>query len=136
MSNPKDDRIPKHRSSSGRARSKPAPGVNSFAPGLKEKLLANGLSFEDAELADLGVGNRPPLPAAETAPGAVVLPSTLPAATASSPPAPAAAAILPLVGGCAPASNGGGDAAAASDSGVACSEGDGARSEADAEDGS
>lgn len=35
------------------------PGLNSLAPGLKEKLLAKGLSFEDAEVAELGVGGCP-----------------------------------------------------------------------------
>lgn len=57
-----------------------APGLNSVAPGLKEKLLARGLSFDDAELAELGVGGCPPAGEAASLPAAAV---SAPCGTAS-----------------------------------------------------
>ncbi len=108
------------------------PGLNSFAPGLKEKLFAKGLSFEAADIAEPGVDGWPP----DSATAAPLAAESAPAASAL-PPAPA---DLPFVGGVPlatePAADAGGDgAAAASDSGVACSEGDSADSEAEAEEG-
>ena len=106
-----------------------APGLNSEAPGLKEKLLAKGLSFDDAELAELGVGGCPPAGAAASLPAASVS-ASCGNASGGGAVAPAAGPILLLALG------GGGDGAeAASASGVAYSDGDSAVSEADVEDG-
>ena len=106
------------------------PGLNSEAPGLKEKLLAKGLSFDDAELAELGVGGCPPAGAAASLPAAGM---TASCGTASGGGAVAPAADGPIL---LLALGGGGDGAeAASASGVAYSDGDSAVSEADVEDG-
>jgi hypothetical protein len=112
-----------------------APGLNSVALGLKEKLLAKGLSFEDAELAEPGVGGCPPAAEADSFTASPVPASFACATTGGS--AAAAAAVLLFAGGNAlRAPGGGGDGAeAASASGVACSDGDSAVSEADVEDG-
>jgi hypothetical protein len=107
-----------------------APGLNSVAPGLKEKLLAKGLSFDDAELAELGVGGCPPAGEAASFPAAA-LSVSCGTASGGGTVAPAADGPILLL-----ALGGGGDGAeAASASGVAYSDGDSAVSEADVEDG-
>ena len=107
-----------------------APGLNSVAPGLKEKLLAKGLSFDDAELAELGVGGWPPAGAAASLPaaGASASDGTTSGGGAVAPAADGPILLLVLGGG-------GDGAEAASASGVAYSDGDSAVSEAEVEDG-
>lgn len=104
------------------------PGLNSLAPGLKEKLLARGLSLEHAEVEDVGVAGCPLAAAAMPASGGCAV------ATGSSAAGEAAAAVLPFVGATGAHGGGGEGAEAASASGVACSDGDSAVSEAEVEE--